>query len=340
MRVPRQAGLVLQDDAEDASDAALAAARQPNGCGFRIRGSKSAARDRGAVGLHATSCWRSPGRIPQHEELHRHAAAAGGANSIVPPPADATEAYRRDRDDVDLSRADRTGDRAPCASTRSYLLILNDRCADRGSPLAAPIALAHAGRPERPGAPQPMLATQTPQRAAYSVSRAEVHALALPPSRSRPSTDCIRPGTEPCSASTRGHRARSSTKRIRVLPRDARRGRLPVTAAASAGPRVMRRARGKLRCATKSISRRRFPASGPTRLRPRRDLRVLVRNCPKRRWTPSTSSTAFAFPTTAATSAALAERPVTIAALRPARSLDVTSSRHSESCASPLQDRS
>ena len=67
------------------------------------------------------------GRIPQHEELQRHAAAAGGAKLDWPAPADATEAIDEIEHDLStLRELIGQSDRAAVRGHAHYLLGLND----------------------------------------------------------------------------------------------------------------------------------------------------------------------------------------------------------------------
>ena len=114
------------------------------------------------------------GRIPQHEELQRHAAAAGGAKLDWPAPADATEAIDEIEHDLStLRELIGQSDRAAVRGHAHYLLGLNDalrRSVVRRWARAQSRWRTQDGLVVLNDAIKPMLATQRLGARPYSVS--------------------------------------------------------------------------------------------------------------------------------------------------------------------------
>ena len=149
------------------------------------------------------------GRIPKHEELQRHAAAAGGAKLDWPAPADASEAIDEIEHDLStLRELIEASDRAGVRGHAHYLLGLNDalrrsvvrRWARAQSRWRTQDGLVVPRRRHQADAGD--AAARRP--ALLGVCAAEVHDSVRTSSRSRPSTGCSRTRNRSrCSGSTR-----------------------------------------------------------------------------------------------------------------------------------------
>ena len=235
------------------------------------------------------------GRIPQHEELQRHAAAAGGAKLDWPAPSDAADAIDEIEHDLStLRQLIGQSDRASVRGHAHYLLGLNDalrRSVVRRWARAQSRWRAQDGLVVLGDAIKPMLATQRLGARPYSVSALQKFTL-CPYQFALSAIYRLQPNQEPeplqrLDPLTKGSIFHEAQALFFRAMRDG--GRLPVTAAG------VGRALGVMETVLANVA-----ASYEEQLAPAiprvwsdeiaaigRDLRVWVRKLPEAEgWTP------------------------------------------------------